>query len=180
VFVHALRFWYRRAWLRLLPFRSYVLKSDLNTDQLRLELSRVVQPDPLYFMRSGSPDFPYSGRFRANSLVAVRNAQKPWQRRIKIRIQWQPKPQAEKGSIVRLQMSNPFSPFNVFYLGIVYGLYWWIYPQPFLNPWLNVLVWLLPIILMYAFTNASFQWIYRSEKAKVFRYLKAQRWVQYN
>jgi hypothetical protein len=140
-----------------------------------MALHRMVQPDSLYFMRSGIEEFAYSGRYRSSSLVAVRNAKKPWQRRIKIRIQWQENPNG--GSLIRLQMSNPFSPFNVFYLGIVYGLYWWIYPQPFSSPWLNVLVWLFPLVLMYAFTNASFQLIYRAEKSKLFRHLKAQRMV---
>ena len=175
VFVHAFRFWYRRAWLRLLPFRSYVLQSTFGVLELKMALHRMVQPDSLYFMRSGIEEFAYSGRYRSSSLVAVRNAKKPWQRRIKIRIQWQENPNG--GSLIRLQMSNPFSPFNVFYLGIVYGLYWWIYPQPFSSPWLNVLVWLFPLVLMYAFTNASFQLIYRAEKSKLFRHLKAQRMV---
>jgi len=175
VFVHALRFWYRRLWLRLLPFRFYVLQSPLGIYELELALRRIVQPDALYFMRSGLEAFSYSGRYRSSSLVAVRTAKKPWQRRIKIRIQWQENPKG--GSLIRVQMSNPFSPFNVFYLGVVYGLYWWIYPQPFSNPWLNVLVWLFPLLLMYAFTNFSFQLIYRAEKSKLFRYLKATRLV---
>ena len=173
--VHSLRFWYRRAWLRLLPFRSYVLQSTLGVIELKLVLLRIVQSDSLYFMRSGFEEFAYSGRHRSSSLVAVRNAKKPWQRRIKIRMQWQENP--EGGSLIRLQMSNPFSPFNVFYLGILYGLYWWLYPQPFSNPWLNVLIWLLPMLLMYAFTNASFQLIYRAEKSELFRLLKARRLV---
>ncbi len=67
-----------------------------------------------------------------------------------------------------LQMSNPFSPFNV-YLGIVYGLYWWIYPQPFPPSPLAERAGLAVSAgsLMYAFTNASFLNDFIGPKIKV-------------
>lgn len=77
--------------------------------------------------------------------------------------------------MVRLMMSNPFSPFNFFFLGLMYTLFLLFWPEPFENPWLNVMLWLAPLLAMFLFTNISFQGIYKEEKRRFFKLLKGMR-----
>jgi cytochrome c-type biogenesis protein CcmH/NrfF len=54
-------------------------------------------------------------------------------------------------------------------LGVFYFLFMIFYVTPFAGFWMNVLLWLSPVILTYLITNISFQLIYRKEKLRFFK-----------
>ncbi len=171
--LNRVRYLYRRVLLLLLPMRAYLIESHLSSEEVLLRLKSIIYEDRLYFMKSPDTQKPFTGRFYPQRFTAIRNHPKPWKRRIKIRGYWH---NSEDGKVmVRLMMSNPFSPFNFFFLGLMYTLFLLFWPEPFQNPWLNVILWLMPLLAMFLFTNISFQGIYKEEKRRFFKLLKGIR-----
>lgn len=167
-----LRHKYRRILLRLLPARSYVLEIQATPVELIQRLSSIINPDRMYFFFPSRHEKPYSGRFGTNRFVAIRNNPGNWQRQIKVRGFFY---LIGEKIYVRLILSNPFSIVNLLVLGILYFLFLIFWVAPFQQFWLNLLIWLLPVIITYLVTNISFQLVYRKEKQRFFKLFKGRR-----
>jgi hypothetical protein len=167
-----LRYLYRRIILLFVPVRAYLLQSSLPPEQVLAKLHELIQHDRLYFLKGGGVAKPYIGRFDGLRYVGVKSDKNPWQRRIKV-----------KGSvktdgsrtIISLMLSTPLSPFNFLFLGVVYGVLLWWAPRPFKIWWLDGILWLFPLILAYGTTAYSFRKVYRKEKWRFLKTLRAIR-----
>ncbi len=167
-----LRHKYRKLLLFFIPARSYVLECQIPQVEVIKRLQDIVQADRLYFIFPSKTDKPYSGKFGMNKFVAIKSSKKTFQRQIKVRGNFY----LMDGKIfVRLILSNPFSIINFIVLGALYFSLlifrvwifdWWLW---------NLLLYTVPVIITYFFTNLSFQAVYRKEKQRFFKLFNSRR-----
>lgn len=170
--INRLRYIYRRLLLKLIPVRSYVLQVGVPPHELILKLKDIIHPDKMYFLFPTKTDKPYSGKFSVNRFVAIKNNKGNFQRQIKVSGYFYI---IQNQIYVRIIISNPFSILNIIVLSLLYALLLLFRVFPFESWWMNVLLWLAPLILTYAFTNYSFQRLYRKEKWRFFKLLNGRR-----
>lgn len=170
--INRLRYIYRRLLLKLIPARSYVLEVGIPPHELILKLREIIHPDKMYFLSPAKTDKPYSGKFSVNKFVAIKNNTGNIQRPIKVSGYFY----IIKNRIyVRIIMSNPFSILNIMVVGLLYALLLLFRVFPFERWWMNILLWSVPLVLTYIFTNVSFQRLYRKEKWRFFKLLNGRR-----
>lgn len=170
--INKLRLKYRKLLLKFIPARSYVLEIKASPAEIVQRLSSIIQPDKLYFFIPASSDKPYSGKFGTNKFVAIKNNAGKYQRQIKVRGFFYI---IGEKIFIRLILSNPFSVINLIVLGIFYLIFLILDVTPFSSFWLNLLLWITPVILTYLITNISFQLIYKKEKQRFFKLFNGRR-----
>ena len=170
--INRLRYIYRRLLLKLIPARAYVLEVGVPPHELILKLRDIIHPDKMYFLSPSKTDKPYSGKFSVNRFVAIKNNTGNFQRQIKVSGYFYI---IQNRIYVRIIMSNPFSILNIIVLGVLYFLLLLFRVFPFESLWMNILLWSTPLMLTYAFTNISFQRLYRKEKWRFFKLLNGRR-----
>jgi len=149
-----------------------VLECQIPQEEVIERLQSLVQSDRLYFIFPAKTEKPYSGKFGTNKFVAIKSNKKTFQRQIKVRGNFY----LVNGKIfVRLILSNPFSIINFIVLGALYFSLlvfrvwifdWWLW---------NLLLYTVPVIITYFFTNLSFQAVYRKEKQRLFKLFNSRR-----
>ncbi|MCX7743087.1 MAG: hypothetical protein N2167_00835 [Flavobacteriales bacterium] len=170
--INRLRYIYRRLLLKLIPARAYVLEVGVPPHELILKLREIIHPDKMYFLFPTKTDKPYSGKFSVNKFVAIKNNTGNFQRPIKVSGYFYI---IQNRIYVRIIMSNPFSILNIMVVGLFYSILLLFRVFPFESWWLNVLLWITPMVLTYIFTNVSFQRLYRKEKWRFFKLLNGRR-----
>jgi hypothetical protein len=171
--INRLRYIYRRLLLKLIPARAYVLEIGVPPHELILKLREIIHTDKMYFLFPEKTDKPYSGKFYVNKFVAIKNNKNSsFQRQIKVSGYFYI---IQNKIYVRIIMSNPFSILNIMIVCLLYIILLLFNVFPFESLWLNILFWLTPLVLTYAFTNISFQRLYRKEKWRFFKLLNGRR-----
>lgn len=170
--IHRLRYMYRKLLLAFIPARSYVIEVGESPHEIIRKLQDIIQPHSFYFLFPAQSEKPYSGKFSVNRFVAIKNNAANFQRQIKVSGYFYI---IQDRIYVRLILSNPFSLINLLVLGCLYFLFLIFRLAPFESIILNILLWLLPVLLTYLFTNFTFQRIYKKEKLRFFKLFNGKR-----
>lgn len=169
-----IRYRYRKFLLWFIPVRVYVLQTPLEPDEISKRLTQIIMPYRWYFVTAPpkATGKKYSGKFEPNAFTAVKTNPYGVNRSIKIIGNFF----LHNDKIyVRLIMSNPFGIVNIMLLVAIYFLTLLFRFAPFNSFIYNVLLYLIPIGLVYLATNFSFQRIYKKEKLFFFKLFKGRR-----
>lgn len=169
-----IRYKYRKFLLWFIPVRVYVLQTPLEPDEISRRLTQIIMPYRWYFVMppSKASGKKYSGKFEPNAFTAIKTNPNGVNRGIKIIGNFFSK---EDKIYVRLIMSNPFGIVNILLLFAIYLLVLLFQFAPLKSLIANVLLYLVPIVLVYFTTNYSFQRIYKKEKLFFFKLFKGRR-----
>lgn len=169
-----IRYRYRKLILWFIPVRVYVLHSPLEPEEIADRLSNVISAFRWYFIfpPSKASGKKYSGKFEPNSFTAIKTNPNGVNRGIKVIGNFFLR---EDKIYVRLIMSNPFGIINLALLFAIYFLALLFRFAPFQSWILNILLYMLPIVMVYFTTNYSFQRIYKKEKLYFFKLFKGRR-----
>jgi hypothetical protein len=170
--IHRLRHIYRKALLKFIPARSYVLEVNLSQQEIIQRLHSLIHAYPFYFLFQPPTDKPYSGKMMINKFIAIRNHTGSFQRPIKVTGYFHI---IQDKVFVRIILSNPFSLFNITILGVLYLLFIIFQVAPFEFWVYNVLLYLFPLLIAYLITNFSFQSIYKQEKLRFLKLFNGRR-----